>query len=109
MRCSPDLRQRVINFVRTGGSKAEAARRFQVARASVYAWLAAPDARTYQRPGPKTSAKLDWVALRQQVQAQPAATQQERAAHFGVSRHCIWYALRQMKLTYKKNARLPRA
>ena len=39
MRCSLDFRQRVVNFVRSGGSKAEAARRFKIGEASVYRWL----------------------------------------------------------------------
>ncbi len=39
MRCSSDLRQRVVEFVRGGGSKAETARRYQVGEASVYRWL----------------------------------------------------------------------
>ncbi len=39
MRCSSDLRQRVVDFVRSGGSRAEAARRFKVGEASVYRWL----------------------------------------------------------------------
>ncbi|WP_147094454.1 IS630 transposase-related protein, partial [Nitrosococcus oceani] len=43
MRCSIDLRKRVIDFVRGGGSKAEAARRFQVGRASIYRWLSQDD------------------------------------------------------------------
>lgn len=51
MRCSIDWRQRVVEFIRSGGSKAEAARRFKVGEASVYRWLT-PGGLTYQRPGP---------------------------------------------------------
>ena len=50
MRCSSDLRKRVLVCVRGGGSKAEAARRFQVSRASVYNWLNAPDGLAYRGP-----------------------------------------------------------
>ena len=109
MRCSSDLRKRGIDFVRGGGSKAEAARRFQVSRASVYHWVTAPDGLAYQRPGPRGPRRLDWAALRAHVQQYPALTQKERAQHFRVSRHCIWYALRQMGVTWKKNAGLHRA
>ena len=49
MRCSVDLRQRVVDFVRSGGSKAEAARRFKVGEASVYRWLK-PGGVAYKRP-----------------------------------------------------------
>ncbi|WP_442918258.1 IS630 transposase-related protein, partial [Magnetococcus sp. PR-3] len=34
-----ELRQRVIDFVESGGKKAEAARIFQVSRATIYNWL----------------------------------------------------------------------
>jgi transposase len=109
MRCSRDLRKRVIDFVRGGGSKAEAARRFQVSRASVYNWTSVADGLAYRRPGPRGPRRLDWEALRKDVAARPDRTQKERARHFGVSRHCIWHALQQMDLSRKKNARVPRA
>ena len=67
MRCSSDLRRRVIDFVRNGGSKAEAARRFQVARSSVYRWMDAEDGLAYRRPGPRGPRTLDWEALRAHV------------------------------------------
>lgn len=109
MRCSSDLRKRVIDFVRGGGGKAEAARRFQVGRASVYRWVNAPDGLRYRCPGPRGPRHLDWEALRRQVQEHSEMTQQERARQFGVSRHCIGYALQKMGLSRKKNDRLPRA
>lgn len=92
--------------MQAGGRKTEAARRFQVARASVYNWVKAPDGLAYQRPGPRGPRRLDWEALRAHVAQQPDLTQKERARHFGVSRHCIWYALRQMGMTWKKNVRV---
>ncbi len=39
MRYSSDIRTWVIDFVYNGGSKAEAARRFQVGIRSVFYWL----------------------------------------------------------------------
>lgn len=109
MRCSQDLRKRVLEFVRGGGSKAEAARRFQVSRASVYNWTSVPDGLAYHRPGPKGPRRLDWEVLRGNVATHPDRTQKERARHFGVSRHCIWHALQQMDLSRKKNGGIPRA
>jgi transposase len=108
MRCSQDLRKRVIDFVRGGGSKTEAARRFQVSRASVYNWTRVPDGLAYQRPGPKGPRRLDWEALRTHVKQGPDRTHKERAQHFGVSRHCIWQAWQQMELSRKKKSRIPR-
>jgi transposase len=103
MRCSTDLRKRVIKFVQGGGSKAEAARRFQVSRTSVYNWTGVPDGLSYQRPGPKGPRRLDWAALRAHVEKYPDYMQKERARSFGVSRHCLWHALQRMHLSRKKN------
>ena len=105
MRCSLDLRQRVVAFVRGGGSKAEAARRFQVGEARVYRWLK-PGGLTYQRPGPRRARKLDWEQVRRHVADHPDRTQAERARHFQVSRHSIWNALRKLGLTHKKQTGL---
>jgi transposase len=106
MRCSQDLRSRVIKFVRGGGSKTEAIRRFQVSRTSVYTWMSVPNGLLYQRPGPKGPRRLDWEVLRTHVDTHPERTQKERARHFGVSRYCLWGALKRRLLSRKKNDRL---
>ena len=103
MRCSADLRKRVIDFVRNGGRKAEAARRFQVSRGSVYNWTSAEDGLSHKKPGPKGPRSLDLEALRYHVETYDDLTQSERARHFGVSRHCIWYNLRRIGITRKKS------
>lgn len=72
----------------------------------MYTWVKAVDALSYQKPGPKTGWRLDWEALRRQVQAQADLTPKERAQQFNVSRHCIWNALRKLGLSRKKNDRL---
>ena len=102
MRCSADLRKRVINFVKSGGSKTEAAYRFQVSRGSVHNWTAAEDGLSYKKPGPKGPRNLDPEALRCHVETNDDMTQSERARHFGVSRGCIWYNLRRLGITRKK-------
>ena len=107
MRCSSDLRQRVVDVVRSGGSKADAARRFKVGEASVYRWLK-PGGVGYKRPGPRRSHKLDGEQLRRHVEAHPDRTQAERARHFQVSRYCIWNARHKLALTHKKKDGLPR-
>ena len=52
MRCSIDLRKRVLEFVNSGSSKSEAARIFKVSRSSIYTWLKSQDALSYRKPGP---------------------------------------------------------
>ena len=102
MRCSTDLRKRVINFVKVGGSKREAARRFGVGEASVYRWISSGKI-VAEKPGPKAAHKLDMASFIQNVAAHDDWTQAERARHFGVTRGCIWFALRRAKISRKKN------
>ena len=102
MAYSADLRQRVVEFVGEGGSKAEAARRFRVSIWCVHDWYGRADL-TPKYPRTRRR-KLDRVALRQHVRQHPEATLQERARHFGVQINAIWYALRQGQITRKKNS-----
>ena len=103
MRYSPDLRKRVLDFIQAGGSKTEAAKRFNVGRTTIYKWLNAKAPFTYQKPGPRS---IDYEALKQHITEFPDQTLKERAAHFGVSAFCIGYSLKRLGYTRKKDARL---
>ena len=103
MRYSRDLRKRilVLGFVaEEGGSKAEAARRFQVGIASVYRWVGAADGLAYQRSGPRGPRCIDWVALGVQVQAHPDWTLLERS--LGSSHNGVWHAPQRLGVSRKK-------
>ena len=104
MAYSIDLRKRVVAFVEEGGSQAEAARRFRVSVWCVKDWCGRVDLAP-KRHGPRRR-KLDRTALRQHVAQHPEATLKERAQHFGVQINAIWYALRQLQVTRKKNSAL---
>ena len=106
MRYSRDLRKRVLTFIDAGGSKVEASKRFGVARASIYKWLNASDPLAYERPGPRGPRCLDLDALKSHVGDHPDQTLSERARHFGVSTFCIWYSLKRIGCTRKKNSRI---
>jgi transposase-like protein len=103
MSYSTDLRQRVVDFVRQGGSKAEAARIFQVSRGRVYAWLSLPaDNLEPQKTGPKGSHKLDLQQLEEAIQANPEMTQKELAQQFGVCNSTIHYARKRLENNRKR-------
>ena len=51
MRYSTDLRKRVLDFIKAGGSKAEASRRFSITRVTIDRWLKAKDPFAYYKPG----------------------------------------------------------
>jgi transposase len=105
-----DLRERVIKFIHVGGSKAEAARRFDLARSSVYRYLSA--AQKGALP-PKTSwgtwRKLDPQKLQAHVKKHPDATLKELQTVFGVSHHAVWVRLGQLGFTLKKTHKISRA
>ena len=105
-----DLRERVVKFIQGGGSKAEAARRFALARSSVYRYLVA--AQKGALP-PKTSwgtwRKLDPDKLRAHVKKHPDATLKELQTVFGVSHHAVWVRLGQLGFTLKKTHKISRA
>ena len=79
-----DLRERIVRFVNAGGSKVEAARRFGVARKTVYNYLTLVEAGAL---APKASwgswKKFEPAKVRAYVARQPDATLWEigRAFH----------------------------
>ena len=105
-----DLRKRVVKFIQGGGSKAEAARRFELARSSVYRYLAAAKKGAL---APKTSwghwRKLDPQKLQAHVNKHPDATLKELQKVFGVSHHAIWVRLGQLGFTLKNTHEISRA
>jgi transposase len=100
MSYSVDLRERVVGYVRGGGSPTQAAQLFQVGRTTLYRWLGAPDLQP--RPAKMRKRKLDKAALSAHVRDAPDALLRERAAHFGVTINAIWVALKTLGIT-KKN------
>jgi transposase len=105
-----DLRERVVKFIQGGGSKAEAARRFALARSSVYRYLTAAQKGALT---PKTSwgtwRKLDPQKLQAHVKKHPDATLKELQTVFGVSHHAVWVRLGQLGFTLKKTHKISRA
>ena len=52
----------------------------------------------------KPAIKVDMEALAKDVKEHPDLYQYERAKKFGVSQSTIFYALKRLKISYKKNA-----
>ena len=105
MAYSSDLRTRVLQFIENGGSKTEAAKRFNVGRTAIYRWLNAKDPFTPGKPGPRKPRLLDPTALAEHVKAHPDQTLKERARHFEVS-HCLCCLWAKKTRLYAKKKRL---
>jgi transposase len=100
---SIDLRERIVEFVRSGGKKTEAARRFNVGRETVYRFLGLAKAGSLApKPQPGRRPKVAADALRQDLDARPDATLEERGKTFGVTHVAIWKRLRKLGITLKK-------
>lgn len=100
MAYSLDLRQKVVNYVENGGSITKAAAIFKVGRATIYRWLGRVDLRPTQVK--HRQRKLDWEALKKDVETNPEARLVERARTFSVRPSAICYALKKLKITRKK-------
>jgi transposase len=83
---------------------AEVAARFNIGIMSVVRWGKKIDP---QKTRNKPATKIDREALRKDVEMYPDAYQHERAARFKVSRFGIYYALKRLGITYKKNPKSP--
>ena len=103
MSYSGDLRKRVLEYVKNGGKKVEAARIYGVSRWCVYEWLSREEALVSKRPGPKTSHKFNREELLEYLKSKPDATLKEMSLRMGVGITAIWNALKRMNISRKKN------
>jgi putative transposase len=97
---SLDLRKKVIEYVEAGGSITKASRIYKIGRASVYRWLNRAELSPTQVK--RRHRKLDWKALKKDVEENPDLRLIDRANNFGVRPSAISYALKKMKITRKK-------
>jgi transposase len=102
-----DLRERIVSFVKSGGSKVEAAKRFRVARKTVYNYLTLVQAGTL---APKESwgswKKFEPAQVRAYVAKHPDATLWEIGRAFRGTDVGALNALRLMGITLKKTRKI---
>ncbi len=101
MTYSLDMRQQVLKIRREERlSMAQVAKRFGVGVASVMRWSNNVECVKKRN----RSTKINMEALKLDIEQYPDAYQYERATRLGVGEHCVWYALKLLNVTYKKNA-----
>lgn len=102
---SLDLRQKVIEFIESGGSITQASKLYKIGRATIYRWLNREDLAPTKVT--RRQRKLDWQALAEDVAQNPDLRLVDRAQKFGVRTSAIHYALQKMKIN-KKTSRKKR-
>ena len=103
MSFSIDLRLKVIDFIKSGGKKNEASKIFGVHRNTIYNWLKTSENKSLRKTGPKKPYKTNRDLLSKSLSKSPDKTISELAEILGVSRNAVWYNLKIMKITRKKN------
>ncbi len=100
MTYSIDFRKKVLQIkAEEGLSCEEVSKRFKIGIMTVVRWgKRIEPKRTRNKP----AVKINMEALKEDVRQYPDAYQHERAARFGVSQKGITYALRRLKVSYKK-------
>ena len=107
---SKDLRWRVVKYIRQGGSRAEAARRFDVGLRTVYTWMGRGSEQTPRKPGPKGASKVNMKKLAELVGERGTDRMlKEIAKQFSVDQSTVSRAMKRLGVSRKKNQTLRRS
>ena len=102
MAYSLDFRKQVFKVKQKEGLTFEqTSERFSIAMRTLFRWQKRIEPIVKRN---KPSTKVDMEALAKDVEDNPDSYQHERAKKFGVSQSTIFYALKRLKISYKKNA-----
>lgn len=103
MTYSVDFRRKVFEVKEKEGlSFSEVAERFAIGRNTVFMW----SKKLFPQIGRnKPATKIDMEALKRDIDTHPDAYQIERAERLGVSKSCVYFALKRLEVTYKKKPR----
>lgn len=96
-----------MEFIESGGSIVEAARRYEVARSTVYEWMRLLKETTSlsKRPLHRKAYKISEEELKRRISENPTMLQKEHAAYFKVRVQSVSMALQRLGLTRKKRHR----
>jgi transposase len=101
MTYSVDFRKKVLKIREKEGLSVEGvAIRFGVGKASVMRWLIELEPKKTRN---KSATKIDMEALKKDIEEYPDSYQYERAERLGASQSGIYWALKRLNVTYKKN------
>ena len=101
---SPDLRERVIEYIKEGGSQISAAQIFKLSKNTVNHWWLRyrNEGHINPRVRPGAKPKIDREKFIDYVNNNPNLGAEEIGAYFGVSKTGAWYWLKKTGFSYKK-------
>jgi len=104
---SVDLRERVLKHLEKNQNKKSASLLFQVGIATIYRWVSRKKEKGHVRPLRREYAykKIDDQKLIEYVEMHSDQFLSEIAKHFNLTPQAIFYALKRLKITRKKNLR----
>jgi transposase len=102
---SVDLRKRVLEYLEENKDKTKASQLFRVGIATNYRWVAPQKQRGNVAPSARKvyKKKIDDQKLIAYVEQNPDHFLSEIAKHFGTTLQAIFYALKRLKITRKKD------
>lgn len=109
---SIELRERVISYVESGGSRNYASIIFCISERTIRNWISLKKESGSVSPrahGGGYPAKIDLVALKASVDSDSNKTLEELGKEFSVCAVSVWQALQKIGYVYKKNTSLQRA
>ena len=107
MSYSLDYRHQVFRIKEKEGlTFEETSKRFGVNIRTLFRWQRKITPKTHRN---KPATKIDMRALEADIKKRPDRFQYERAKEHGVSQAAIFYALKRLKVSYKKNAVSPQS
>jgi transposase len=110
---SDDLRGRVVRYVDSGHSKAEASRKYEINYRTIERWMnryyATGKTGAEHTGRPVGTGKVSAARLEASVNADSDKTLKERSKEFGVSAAALCKALRRLGISHKKNPAVRRA
>lgn len=103
---SVDLRERVIEYIKSGKSYLSASKKFEVSYSSVHRWysryIKTGSYKAIPYPGKKAMLSNDeFIAY---VDTRPNATLAQIGAHFGISAKSAHYYMKKCNYSYKKKS-----
>lgn len=100
MTYSIDFRERVLAVkAKERLSIVRGAERFGIGTTTLVNWLKGNVPRNKRN---KPATKIDMAALAEDIKKHPDAYSYERARRLGCSKNGVWYALKRLRVTYKK-------